>query len=344
MSGRPGPVTLDAWIASWNTWALCTEPADVEAATRGIAALYALHGARVPRIRLVESPQKAAILARIEGDRWRHEHPRAGGAPDLGQTGVLDSRSGWPRDPSETAPPNLSRRWLRETLDGLEALGAGTWQAFGVHRQVATVVREAFRGWMDPSYSSRGAPTGFRILNRPHWGERRSVIDEKDVDRAASAVFGRRWDDAVAWLGRGPTGRILASNMLWRWGNEEVHGEFRGAQREPTPAYAGQFDAIHPYLMASNAVFGKRMSGAIRQVLDARLEIARSCGPWWQTDSQILISDRPLYVKLDDQQRPHAEDGPALLYRDGWAIYARDGVTIESRLVSPSEMKALRRR
>lgn len=47
----------------------------------------------------------------------------------------------------------------------------------------------------------------------------------------------------------------------------------------------------------------------------------------------VAISDRPTEIHLDSRQRPHRLDGPAMLYRDGWAIYAVHGVVVPREVI-----------
>ena len=51
--------------------------------------------------------------------------------------------------------------------------------------------------------------------------------------------------------------------------------------------------------------------------IDARLELARSAGPWWALDGLAIVSERPLVANADDRGRLHDERGPALAWSDG---------------------------
>jgi len=42
---------------------------------------------------------------------------------------------------------------------------------------------------------------------------------------------------------------------------------------------------------------------------------------------------RPRALRRDAQHRLHCEDGPAIAYRDGWAVYAWHGLRIPSDFV-----------
>jgi hypothetical protein len=62
--------------------------------------------------------------------------------------------------------------------------------------------------------------------------------------------------------------------------------------------------------------------------IDPLIRIARSCGWVWMFAGAAIITDRPRLLRRDDQNRLHCEDGPALEYRDGFAIHAWHGTSI----------------
>lgn len=41
-----------------------------------------------------------------------------------------------------------------------------------------------------------------------------------------------------------------------------------------------------------------------------------------------MVSDFPEILRVDDQNRPHCEDGPSHRWRDGWALYHWHGVQV----------------
>jgi len=70
--------------------------------------------------------------------------------------------------------------------------------------------------------------------------------------------------------------------------------------------------------------------GPVPPLLEALWDVARSSGPWWAFEHAILLTDRPCEIHLDDRFQPHSPDGPAMVYRDGWRIYAWEGQPVES--------------
>jgi hypothetical protein len=47
-----------------------------------------------------------------------------------------------------------------------------------------------------------------------------------------------------------------------------------------------------------------------------------------------IVSDRPEILKVDDENRPHSEDGPSHRWRDGWSLYYWHGVAIPGAWVT----------
>lgn len=69
-----------------------------------------------------------------------------------------------------------------------------------------------------------------------------------------------------------------------------------------------------------------------KQVLPL-IELAKHCGWISFYDTDVIVQERPSAIKMDDQNRLHSETGPAILYSDGYAVYAWHGVTIPSEWI-----------
>jgi len=73
--------------------------------------------------------------------------------------------------------------------------------------------------------------------------------------------------------------------------------------------------------------------------VDAHLRLGRSCGWWFPFRGGVVLTDRPCQLHLDRVvnrrgARPlHREDGPALLYRDGWGLYMWHGTRVPAWVV-----------
>ena len=65
--------------------------------------------------------------------------------------------------------------------------------------------------------------------------------------------------------------------------------------------------------------------------------ICKSAG-WFLPHEKICwVSERHCVVRQDDRRRIHCEDGPAIAYPDGWAIYAVHGVRVPWDIIENPE-------
>ncbi len=64
------------------------------------------------------------------------------------------------------------------------------------------------------------------------------------------------------------------------------------------------------------------------------MNVAQNCGWWWPMDEAVVISDRPESIHRDDRGRLHNPDGAAIMYRDGWGVYAVHGVRIPKWIIT----------
>ena len=62
--------------------------------------------------------------------------------------------------------------------------------------------------------------------------------------------------------------------------------------------------------------------------------LSERSGPRWVHPEFCIISDRPAVLQVDDQNRPHREDGPFCQWRDGTGIYAWHGVRVPARWIA----------
>jgi hypothetical protein len=68
----------------------------------------------------------------------------------------------------------------------------------------------------------------------------------------------------------------------------------------------------------------------------AASEIARASGMWWPFDNAAILSDRPSEIHVNERQLPHRADGPAIVFRDGWRVFAWNGKAVpEAWIMQP---------
>jgi hypothetical protein len=56
-------------------------------------------------------------------------------------------------------------------------------------------------------------------------------------------------------------------------------------------------------------------------------------GPRYMHEEFCIISDRPTVLKVDDQNRPHCEDGPFCRWSDGSALYSWHGTKVPAEWI-----------
>ncbi|MFE6668178.1 DUF6745 domain-containing protein [Streptomyces sp. NPDC057697] len=73
--------------------------------------------------------------------------------------------------------------------------------------------------------------------------------------------------------------------------------------------------------------------------LDGLAEVARHAGWWWPYERVVVISERPEALHRDEAGRLDRGDGPALAYRDGFALHAWRGMPVPEEFLE--ELKTL---
>jgi hypothetical protein len=157
-----------------------------------------------------------------------------------------------------------------------------------------------------------GAPVRDRIRDLT-WSQGRARLAE----RLGPREFGRVWQAACGELAP------LISTLISRIAAavEEDADPDDAAQRTAlrvalTHAVHGPFDAAWlPLYEAAGMACGLG-------------RMARSAGWWWPFENAVILTERPLALRLDDQDRLHHGDGPALAYADGFAVHSWRGTPL----------------
>ena len=68
-----------------------------------------------------------------------------------------------------------------------------------------------------------------------------------------------------------------------------------------------------------------------RQKLGLWLVLSEHAGWWEPYENVVMACEPPVIQKTDAAGRLHCDDGPAILCRDGWPVYAWHGVRVEAR-------------
>ena len=150
--------------------------------------------------------------------------------------------------------------------------------------------------------------------------------------RQAYRRAGMEPPSVVIWLGS-PYAGCVASAML-------SQGQVGAQVRDQVGAQVG----AQVWAQVRDAVWGQHEAGYLgwcdaMQLIGVNLDVAglstvaRNAGWWWPMRDTVILTDRPDTLHRDPQGRLHCETGPALRYRDGWAIHAIHGVRVPADLI-----------
>jgi hypothetical protein len=80
--------------------------------------------------------------------------------------------------------------------------------------------------------------------------------------------------------------------------------------------------------------FFKRECGLVEETkqLEGLFELATLAGWCWVSEDLVIVSDNPLHIHMKDKIL-HCENGPAILYGDGFAIYSLNGIRMKKEYV-----------
>jgi len=66
---------------------------------------------------------------------------------------------------------------------------------------------------------------------------------------------------------------------------------------------------------------------------DGLIAVGRNAGWWWPLHGSVVLTERPRHVHLDHAGRLHGEHGPAILYPDGFGVWAWHGLRVAREVI-----------
>lgn len=86
---------------------------------------------------------------------------------------------------------------------------------------------------------------------------------------------------------------------------------------------------------AAYATFYRDVCGLTDIAKDAlqAAEDVTECGWWWPHSEFVIVSERHSRISRDDNGRLHCATGPAIVWPDGWGIYAWHGTRVPSEWI-----------
>jgi hypothetical protein len=161
----------------------------------------------------------------------------------------------------------------------------------------------------------------------------RSALDVARRSALDPAAFKRAFEALCNQLPPEDRGRLV---VPWRCSKAWLRQARRNAEQALDQRRWMSFAAHHSFLRMATP---GRSTGADERLISAVIDVCKECGWCWFYPDIAIVSDRPALVRLDTLGRLHAEDGPAVRYRDGLSIHALHGVRVSRRVIErPSQI------
>ncbi len=202
--------------------------------------------------------------------------------------------------------------------------------------------------WLGSPYA--GCVASAMLSQDQVWAQVRGQVR----DQVRGQVWGQVWDQVWA--------QVLAQvgDQVWGQVGDQVRGQVRGQVWVQVWGQVGDqvwaqvlaqvgdqvWDQVRDQVggQVGDAVWGQHEAGYLgwcdaMQQIGVNLDVAglstvaRNAGWWWPMRDTVILTDRPDTLHRDPQGRLHCETGPALRYRDGWAIHAIHGVRVPADLI-----------
>lgn len=309
----------------WIEIGLSTEPADRVEAERGIKESYCVAGLKEPeRIVWCGSPLSQGLTRAIIINKQLAK-----------KVGENVARSVWLNIAESTKErgKKIVRRNVREDVwSGIVAgVDASVWGnvAVSVRESVGPSAWRSRWAGVGPNMigtnvlESVWTSVGASVRESIGWNVEESVRDNVALNVAAStrgSPWETVWQDIRAIFGVDVGSTIGASVWASVWAS----------------AY-GQHDAGW---LAGNDYF-RSVCGLKAETKPLRgiMAVARSANWWLPHENICWVSERPQILTRDDCGRLHNLSGPALIYPDGWAIYAVHGLRVPEWIIENHTIK-----
>jgi hypothetical protein len=162
-------------------------------------------------------------------------------------------------------------------------------------------------------------------------------VGDQVRDQVRDQVWDQVWDQVGAQVGGQVRDQVGAQvwdqvrDQVWAQVGDQVWDQVRDQVRDQRlKAGFGQHDANW---LAFYDVFRriKRVNGPER--LLPLMRLAAVAGWWWPFTGACIVTERPKALHRDEAGRLHFDNGPALEYPDGFAIWAWHGMRVEPWLI-----------
>jgi hypothetical protein len=156
------------------------------------------------------------------------------------------------------------------------------------------------------------------------WGQVRGQVRDQVWDQVRDQVWDQVRDQVGGQVGDQVGGQVWG--QVWDQVYRAVYGQHDAG-------WLGYYDAFSRFGLSD-----------LTHPLDGLSEVAKSAGWWWPFRGAVLLTERPLRIRRDERNRLHCEDGPAIVYPDGWGVWSWHGTRVPQEAIeTPAELVTAKR-
>lgn len=123
---------------------------------------------------------------------------------------------------------------------------------------------------------------------------------------------------------------------------DEARKEFNKTCRSfANTCFFGQHEWWVPQYVFPRQHLGAQYTDMADRVVTAWETLSRNCGWWACYDEAVICVEKPIVQKVNSEWQLHCEDGPAMLYEDGLAMWLINGVKVDEQIVMAPETQTL---
>jgi len=215
--------------------------------------------------------------------------------------------------------------WLRSPLEGV--IGAAMLTRAQVGDQVGDQVRAQVGDQVgdqvrDQVWDQVGAQVRAQVGDQVRaqvWDQVGAQVWDQVGDQVGDQVRAQVWDQVRAQVGD------QVGDQVWDQVGDQVRAQ---VWDQVWQSLWGQHDAGW---LAWLDTFGRL--GIDTSLAAGLIGVGRNAGWWWAFRDAVILTERPLVLRRDERGRLHREDGPAIVYPDGFGIWAWHGVRVSADII-----------
>jgi hypothetical protein len=164
------------------------------------------------------------------------------------------------------------------------------------------------------------------------WDQVRDQVGDQVRDQVWDQVRGQVWDQVRDQVG--DQVRDQVGDQVWGQVRGQVRDQVGDQVRDQVGDWqSGLIDGYYQHVWSSWVDTMRKLGVENLEPWDGMQQIAESAGWIWVYRGFCILTERPTELHRDAQNRLHCEAGPAVRYRDGFAVHAWHGTRVPADLI-----------